>query len=282
MLFCTWKDAAAPFLLPKDPFAPPCQILFRLGVEKLVLPAVPDVHATWKGAFGFQDCSPDSRKELSELEIMVFPGTTLLQKSVADAVSNHKQTAISALVGATLLSVVSDSGAPEKAPANGVALPYSTRWELSEWEELARNSHPPAKEEVKGLAAPEERKPGVPTLKRKRSGISSPVAGSSKGFRGLLPKGGGDVGQPRHLGPSQGGVPEVYSSKVVSGCPEIVFIGERQSAFPRDRYVFSKTGSLEFLYAFDKLIQSLPMIKYVSHSISISVDQSRLVVCLSP
>jgi hypothetical protein len=218
----------------------PCQILFRLGVEKLVLPAVPDVHATWKGAFGFQDCSPDSRKELSELEIMVFPGTTLLQKSVADAVSNHKQTAISALVGATLLSVVFDGGAPEKAPANGVALPYSTRWELSEWEELARNSHPPAKEELKGLVASEERKPGVPTLKRKRSGISSPVAGSSKGFRGLLPKGGGEAGQPRPLGSGQGGGPEVYSSKVVSGCPESVFIGERQSAFSRDCSVFGK------------------------------------------
>ncbi|GAQ80680.1 hypothetical protein KFL_000590330 [Klebsormidium nitens] len=185
------------------------QILFRLGVEKLVLPAVPDVHATWKGAFGFQDCSSESRKALSELEIMVFPGTCLLQKSVADAVSNHKQTAISALVGATLQSVVHDSGGAEK-PNDGVALPYSTRWELSEWEDLARAAQPPRNEEEGAPGA--EAKPAVPTLKRKRSGISSPVAGSSKGFRGLLTRDEREVGQQRFVSPG-GAAPGVYDSK---------------------------------------------------------------------
>lgn len=199
-------------------------------MEKLVLPAVPEVHATWKGAFGFQDCSSESRKALSELEIMVFPGTCLLQKSVADAVSNHKQTAISALVGATLQSVVHDTGGADKPNNDDAALPYSTRWELSEWEDLARAAQPPRIEE--GVLGGEAKPAAPPTLKRKRSGISSPVAGSSKGFRGLLTREEREVGQ-RYL--SQGvAATGMYDSKEVSGrclmCP--LFLLKNETSFP--------------------------------------------------
>lgn len=64
------------------------QMLHSIGVKSLVLPAVPELMETWTGAFGFQALSSCEKKELTKLNIMAFPGTSLLQKSLPGWPSN--------------------------------------------------------------------------------------------------------------------------------------------------------------------------------------------------
>lgn len=66
----------------------PVQMLHSIGVKSLVLPAVPELMETWTGAFGFQALSSCEKKELTKLNIMAFPGTSLLQKSLPGWPSN--------------------------------------------------------------------------------------------------------------------------------------------------------------------------------------------------
>lgn len=56
------------------------EMLKSIGVEKLILPAVPELLETWIGAFNFQKINLQETRELSKLSLMTFPGTTLLQK----------------------------------------------------------------------------------------------------------------------------------------------------------------------------------------------------------
>jgi hypothetical protein len=58
------------------------QMLQMVGVETLVLPAVPELLDTWTGAFGFKPMDTFPRKTLIELNLMAFPGTSLLHKSL--------------------------------------------------------------------------------------------------------------------------------------------------------------------------------------------------------
>ncbi|GBG64931.1 hypothetical protein CBR_g48679 [Chara braunii] len=57
-------------------------LLANLQVKKLVLPAVPDVQDTWRESFGFQSIADRDKRELAELGIMVFPGTSTLEKPI--------------------------------------------------------------------------------------------------------------------------------------------------------------------------------------------------------
>lgn len=56
------------------------EMLKSIGVEKLILPAVPELLDTWMGAFNFQKINLQETREFSKLSLMTFPGTTLLQK----------------------------------------------------------------------------------------------------------------------------------------------------------------------------------------------------------
>ena len=64
------------------------QMLNRIGVELLVLPAVPELMDTWRGAFGFQPLNRHQKKELTKLNIMAFPGTSLLHKFLPRSASH--------------------------------------------------------------------------------------------------------------------------------------------------------------------------------------------------
>ena len=59
-----------------------------LGVERLLIPAVPELLETWTGSFGFTVMSNSDRIELAENSILSFQGTTMCQKVLNIACNN--------------------------------------------------------------------------------------------------------------------------------------------------------------------------------------------------
>ncbi|KAJ4975081.1 hypothetical protein NE237_000187 [Protea cynaroides] len=58
------------------------EMLKSFKVERLVLPAIPNLVDTWTSGFGFKPLEEKERKLLNNINLMVFPGTTLLKKSL--------------------------------------------------------------------------------------------------------------------------------------------------------------------------------------------------------
>uniref|UniRef100_A0ACD5WP71 Uncharacterized protein n=1 Tax=Avena sativa TaxID=4498 RepID=A0ACD5WP71_AVESA len=64
------------------------KLLYGWGVERLLLPAVPQLLATWTGSFGFTVMSNSDRFQLAENSVLSFQGTTMCQKILNDAGHN--------------------------------------------------------------------------------------------------------------------------------------------------------------------------------------------------
>ncbi|KAM2058581.1 hypothetical protein ACFX16_031145 [Malus domestica] len=56
------------------------EMLISFKVEKLVVAAIPDLVETWTQGFGFVPVEGDEKRSLNKINLMVFPGTMLLQK----------------------------------------------------------------------------------------------------------------------------------------------------------------------------------------------------------
>lgn len=56
------------------------QMLISVKVEKLVISAIPDLVETWTKGFGFTLVDDIERQRLNKINLMVFPGTVLLEK----------------------------------------------------------------------------------------------------------------------------------------------------------------------------------------------------------
>ncbi|KEH34313.1 putative histone acetyltransferase chromatin regulator PHD family [Medicago truncatula] len=91
--------------------------LTQLGVERLILPAVPTVVDTWTGAFGFSKMPNFERSQFLNYTFLDFPGTIMCQKFLANIPSpnsvlptefQRKQDAISGSSSASNKSPVSE------------------------------------------------------------------------------------------------------------------------------------------------------------------------------
>ncbi|XP_042479097.1 increased DNA methylation 1-like [Macadamia integrifolia] len=60
------------------------QMLKSFKVEKLVLAAIPNLVDTWTSGFGFKPLEDRDRTQLNSINLMVFPGATLLKKSLCE------------------------------------------------------------------------------------------------------------------------------------------------------------------------------------------------------
>lgn len=57
-------------------------MLKSFKVEKLVISAIPSLVETWTLGFGFQSLEDGERRSLSNINLMVFPGTVWLKKPI--------------------------------------------------------------------------------------------------------------------------------------------------------------------------------------------------------
>lgn len=58
------------------------QMLMSLKVENLVVAALPSLVETWTDGFGFKTMDDEERDNLKRINLMVFPGTVLLKKTL--------------------------------------------------------------------------------------------------------------------------------------------------------------------------------------------------------
>jgi len=57
-------------------------MLISLKVEKLVIAAIPELVETWTAGFGFILMEGAEKRSLRKMNLMVFPGTVMLKKTL--------------------------------------------------------------------------------------------------------------------------------------------------------------------------------------------------------
>ncbi|XP_042501440.1 uncharacterized protein LOC122079229 isoform X2 [Macadamia integrifolia] len=65
------------------------KMLSSLHVEKLIIPAIPDLLGTWMTSFSFKPLESSHIEEIRNLNMMIFADTTLLQKSLRNMETNE-------------------------------------------------------------------------------------------------------------------------------------------------------------------------------------------------
>lgn len=60
-------------------------MLISFKVKILVLSAIPSLVETWTAGFGFKPIGDEEKQELTNVSLMLFPGTILLKKNLVGA-----------------------------------------------------------------------------------------------------------------------------------------------------------------------------------------------------
>jgi hypothetical protein len=74
------------------------QMLLFLEVEKLVVPAIPDMVNTWTRSFSFRLLEPPLKEEIKNTSLVIFAESTLLEKTIYKAQLPDKQGTIMLLI----------------------------------------------------------------------------------------------------------------------------------------------------------------------------------------
>ncbi|KAE8680718.1 PHD finger transcription factor-like protein isoform 3 [Hibiscus syriacus] len=64
------------------------KLLVQMGVERLVLPAIPQLRETWEKSFGFLEMTFSERLQFLGYPFLAFQGTTMLQKLLSNSTIN--------------------------------------------------------------------------------------------------------------------------------------------------------------------------------------------------
>lgn len=67
------------------------QMLSSLHVEKLVIPAIPDLVETWTKSFSFKPLESALKDEIKNLSLVVFAETTMLEKPICSAAAAQEE-----------------------------------------------------------------------------------------------------------------------------------------------------------------------------------------------
>ena len=82
---------------------PLMQMLRSFNVKMLVLSAIPELVSTWVSGFGFKPIQDAERKQLHSVNLMLFPGTSLLTKRLDGSIMTKKPGRLSACFPATFV-----------------------------------------------------------------------------------------------------------------------------------------------------------------------------------
>ncbi|KAL6999605.1 hypothetical protein U1Q18_000764 [Sarracenia purpurea var. burkii] len=97
------------------------EMLRSFKVEKLVISAIPSLVETWTVGFGFKPLEDSERRSLSNINLMVFPGTVWLKKPMIENQSTIQRDAGSD--DPTETGACSKRGSVEPFATNGCFLP---------------------------------------------------------------------------------------------------------------------------------------------------------------
>lgn len=81
------------------------QALGYLKVDKLVIPAVPELMDTWTSGFGFRPVHESAKKAIKNLNLLVFPGVDMLEKSLVNEKINESNVSFSNGTNSILLGI---------------------------------------------------------------------------------------------------------------------------------------------------------------------------------
>ena len=66
------------------------QLLTQMGIERLVLPAIPQLRETWETSFGFLEMTLSERLQFLGYPFLAFQGTIMLQKFLRNSMINKE------------------------------------------------------------------------------------------------------------------------------------------------------------------------------------------------
>lgn len=66
------------------------QLLTQLGIERLVLPAIPQLRETWEKSFGFLEMPLSERLQFLGYPFLAFQGTIMLHKFLKNPMNNKE------------------------------------------------------------------------------------------------------------------------------------------------------------------------------------------------